>query len=127
MDPNNFYFLILPLALCIVVLVSIILYTTSRTGDDEYERRLKKLRRLLFSGKLDRKTYINLSKRLKYVRHFNSESSKLVAMLSDEKIDDGTYMRLRHILETRFKERLDTLDDGTNGVTCNEPFDASKF
>ena len=127
MELNQFFFLILPLTLCIVVLVSIILYTTSRSGEDEYERRLKKLRKLLFSGKLDRKTYIDLSRRLRYTRHFNSESSRLLSMLSDEKIDEGTYNRLRHILETRFKERLNKLDD-TKGVTnSKEPFDTSKF
>ena len=127
MQPTDFYFLILPLALCIVDLVSVILYTSSRTGDDEYDRRLKKLRKMLFSGKLDRQTYINLSRRLKYVKHFNVESSKLVAMLSDEKIDENTYMRLRKILEFRFKERLETLDESPNVAQCKEPFDASKF
>ena len=127
MEPTDFFFLILPLALCIVVLVSVILYTTSRTGDDEYERRLKKLRKMLFSGKLDRQTYINLNRRMKYAKQFNAESSKLVAMLSDEKIDEDTYMRLRHVLEHRFKERLDKLDDDPNLANCKEPFDTSKF
>lgn len=116
MEPTQFFFLILPLTLCIVVVVSIILYTTSRSGEDEYKRRQKKLKKLLFSGKLDRQRYINLSRRLRYTRHFNNESSRLMSMLSDEKIDEGTYIRLIRILETRFKERLDKLD-GKKTVT----------
>ena len=127
MEPNNFFFLILPLATLGFVLAGVLLYTKSRSGEDEYERKLKKIRRLMFLGKVDRKTYINLSRRLRYVKHFNSESSKLPALLSDEKIDKGTYVRLRHILETTFKKRLDKLDDSINEVGKEKPFDAAKF
>ena len=126
MESNYFFFLILPLAMLVFLLVAVVIYE-SRKEDDDYEKEIKKLRRLLFMGKLDRKTYINLSNRLRYVKHFNSESKKLLSLISDEKIDEGTYVRLRHILETTFRERLDKLDANTNEVCKKEPFDASKF
>jgi hypothetical protein len=70
---------------------------------------------------------LNLRNRLKHEKIFTSESKKLLSLLSDEKIDEGTYVRLRHILETTFRERLDKLDANTNEVCKKEPFDASKF
>ncbi len=127
MEPTQFFFLILPLTLCIVVVVSIILYISSRSGEDEYKGKQKKLKKLLFSGKLDRKTYINLSRRLRYTRHFNNESSRLLSMLSNEKIDEETYIRLVHILETKFKEKLQRLDCEKFLKNIIEPFYTSNF
>ena len=71
---NYFFFLILPLALLVLFLVALVIYN-SRTEEDNYEKEIKKLR-LLFTGKLDKKTYINLSSRLKYVKHFNTKTSE---------------------------------------------------
>ena len=56
------------------------------------------------------------------MKHFNAESQKLLSLLYDEKIDEGTYVRLRHILDTTFKERLDKLDESTNKVNTEKPF-----
>ena len=67
-------------------LVALVIYN-SRTEEDNYEKEIKKVR-LLFTGKLDKKTYINLSSRLKYVKHFNTKSQKLLSLLYDEKIDE---------------------------------------
>jgi len=61
-------------------LVALVIYN-SRTEEDNYEKEIKKLRRLLFTGKLDKKTYINLSSRLKYVKPFNNKSQKLLSLL----------------------------------------------
>ncbi|PVX25183.1 MAG: hypothetical protein CW691_05410 [Candidatus Bathyarchaeum sp.] len=127
MEPNQFFYLILPLAASVFVLVGVIIYTKSKSQEDQYEEKLKKLRQLLFAGKLDRKTYVNLSRRLRYVKQFNSESSRLVSLLSDEKLDEETFLRLRHVLETTFKEKLDKLDDQPAVVNNKEPFDTSKF
>jgi len=81
----------------------------------------------LLSGKLDKKNFLNLRNRLKHEKHFNSESNKLLSLLSDEKIDQGTYVRLRQVLEASFRDRLDKLDEKTNEVNTKEPFNASKF
>jgi len=61
-------------------LVALVIYN-SRTEEDNYEKEIKKLRRLLFTGNLDKKSYINLSSRLKYVKHFNTKSQKLLSLL----------------------------------------------
>ena len=126
MEPNQFFFLILPLAISVFFLVAVVI-RTSRTEEVDYEKQEKKLRQLLFSGKLDRKTFTTLKSRVKYVKHFNSESKKLVSLLSDEKIDEETYARLRQVLEKSFSQRLDKLDETTNEAFNKEPFDASKF
>jgi hypothetical protein len=48
-------------------------------------------------------------------------------MLSDKKIDEGTYIRLIHILETKFKERLHKLDYKKSVTNIKESFDPSNF
>ena len=126
MEPSYFFFLILPLGILVFFLVAIIVYN-SRKEEDEYEREVKKLRKLLFSGKLDRKTFLNMRNRLKHEKVFLTESKKLFTLLSDEKIDEDTYVRLRQVLERSFKERLDKLDEGMIEPNIKEPFDASKF
>ena len=110
----------------VFLLVGVVVYY-SRKEEDNYEKELKNLRRMLLRGKIDRKTYVNLSNRLKYAKHFNDESKKLLSLLSDEKIDQITYTRLRHVLETTFRERLDKIDQRTNEQNKEKPFEASKF
>ena len=110
MEPNYFFFLILPLGILVFLLTAVIVYN-SRKEEDEYEREVKKLRKLLFSGKLDKKTFLNTRNRLKHEKAFLTESKKLFALLSDEKIDEETYIRLRQVLEKSFQDRLDKLDE----------------
>ena len=50
-----------------------------------------------------------------------------MSMLSDEKIDEGTYIRLIKRFEIRFKERLDKLDSKKVLPNIKEPFDTSNF
>lgn len=126
MDPNHFFYLILPLGVMVFLLVGLVVFY-ARKEEDNYEKEVKKLRRMLLRGKINRKTYINLSNRLKYAKHFNDESKKLLSLLSDEKIDQNTYNRLRHILETTFRERLDKIDQHTSEPNKEKPFEASKF
>jgi predicted glycosyltransferase involved in capsule biosynthesis len=126
MEPSYFFLLIVPLAILVVFLVGLVLYH-ARKEEDDYENELKKLRQLLFSGKLDKKNFIRLRNRLKHEKVFAAESDKLLSLLSDEKIDQGTYVRLRQVLETSFRDRLDKLDEKTNEIDTKEPFDASKF
>jgi hypothetical protein len=126
MEPSYFFFLIMPLAILIVFLVALVIYH-ARKEEDEYENEVKKLRQLFFSGKLDKKNFLNLRSRLKHEKIFAAESKKLLALLSDEKIDEETYVRLRQVLEKSFRDRLDRLDEHTSGIGNKEPFDASKF
>jgi hypothetical protein len=126
MEPSYFFFLIVPLAILVVFLVGLVLYH-ARKEEDDYEKELKNLRQLLFSGKLDKKNFLNLRNRLKHEKVFTTESKKLLSLLSDEKIDEETYVRLRQVLEASFRDRIDKLDEKTNEVNAKEPFDASKF
>ena len=103
MEPSYFFFLILPLGILVFFLVAIIVYN-SRKEEDEYKKEVKKLRQLLFSGKLDMKTFLNMKNKLKHEQVFLTESKKLFTLLSDEKIDEGT-----------------------TDPTLKEPFDISKF
>jgi uncharacterized protein YqgQ len=110
----------------VVFLVGLVLYT-ARKEEDNYENEMKKLRQLLFSGKLDKKTFIRLRNRLKQEKIFTTESKKLLSLLFDEKIDKETYVRLRQILERSVRDRLDKRDEKTNEINTKEPFDAYKF
>ena len=107
-------------------LVGLVLYYARKEVDD-YEKEMKKLRKSLISGKIDRPEFIRMKARLKHEKTFNSESKKLLAMLSDEKIDNDTYVRLRQVLESNYKQRMEKLDAKTGEVSSKEPFDASKY
>jgi len=126
MEPNHFFFLIVPLAFLVVFLVALVLYH-ARKEDDDYENEVKKLRQLFFSGKLDKKTFLNLRSRLKNEKIFTAESKKLLALLADKKIDGETYVRLRQVLEKSFRDKLEQPDGYSTDVDKKEHFDASKF
>lgn len=126
MDSSYFFFLVVPLASLVVFLVALVLYH-ARDDEDVYEAQVKKLRKLWLSGKLDRKTFVRTRNQVRHEKNFSIESKKLLSLLSDEKIDKATYARLRHILETSYRDRLVKLEDETKAGNDNEPFDASKF
>jgi hypothetical protein len=126
MEPDYFFFLILPLAVLVVFLVALVIYH-ARKEEDYYETEVKKLRKLFFSGKLDKRNFLNLRNRLKNEKIFTAESKKLLTLLSDEKIDEETYVRLRQVLEKSFRDRLDRFDESTKEFDNKEPFYASKF
>ena len=107
-------------------LVGLVLYN-ARKEEDTYEKEVKKLRQLLLSGKLDKKTFWTMKNRLKHEKVFNTESKKLLTMLSDEKIDEETYVRLRQVLEASFRDRIEKLDQKANKINMKDAFDASKF
>jgi len=116
----------MPLAILVVFLVVLVIYH-ARKEEDDYEREVKKLRQLFFSGKLDKKHFLNMRSRLKHEKIFTTESKKLLSLLSDEKIDEETYVRLRQVLEKSFRDRLDRLDESPKELGNKAPFDASKF
>ena len=105
MEPTYFFYLIMPLAIIVVFLVALIIYT-SRKKEDEYEKKIKILRKLLLSGKLNKENFSNMISRVTQVKNFNAESKNLFSLLSEEKIDADTYFRLRQVLEKSFRNRL---------------------
>ena len=81
MESSYFFYLVLPLAALVVFLVGIILYY-SRKEEDNYEKEVKKLRQLLISGKMDKKSFLGMRNRIQHEKNFNAESKKLLSLLS---------------------------------------------
>jgi len=106
MEPANFYFLILPLAVLIVILVSVVLYLATKQEESLYDKEMKKLRIILKSGSMDKKTFERMRNRIKQEIIFAEELERLYALLHDGKIDRDTYMQLRELLEKTFRQRL---------------------
>jgi hypothetical protein len=125
MEPTYFVYLVLPLAIIVFVLVGVTVYY-ARKGEDEYELEVKKLRKLLISGKIDTNTFNRLKSKTDYVKDFNNESKRLLDLLSDEKIDNDTYTRLNQVLEKSFRDKISRLEDETNELK-KKPFHAAQF
>ena len=125
MESTYFIYLVLPLATIVFVLVGLTVYY-ARKGEDEYELEVKKLRKLLISGKIDTNTFNRLKSKTDYVKDFNNESKRLLELLSDEKIDNDTYTRLNHVLEKSFRDKIRRLEDETNELK-EKPFHAAQF
>ena len=70
---------------------------------------------------------MRMKTRLRHEKFFNIESKKLLKLLSDEKIDEETYVRLRQVLETSFKNRLDKLEVDGNEPSLKGSFNPSVF
>jgi hypothetical protein len=88
---------------------------------------MKKVRQLLLSGKMDKKNFMNMRNRIQHEKNFNIESKKLLSLLSDEKIDKYTYVRLRQVLEKSFSDRIDKLDMYIDEDYKDKFFNASKM
>ena len=127
MEPNTFFFLVMPLGGLVFFLVGLVIYNARKAEEDDYAKQLKTLRRQLLAGKLDKNNFIRMKARLKHEKFFNIESKKLLKLLSEQKIDEETFGRLRQVLETSFKNRLDKLDEDTNEPTLKGSFNPSTF
>ena len=125
MDPSYFAFLVLPLGVIVFVLVGLTLYY-ARKGEDEYEKEIKNLRKLLISGKINTQTFNRLKSKTDYVKEYNNESKRLLELLSSEKIDQENYERLNQVLEKSFQEKIIRLEDETEELVV-KPFHAAKF
>ena len=106
MEPSQFFFLILPLAIIVAVLVVTVFYLARKTAETDYEKEIKQLRKLLLKGKLDRKTFIYIRDNLKVEYLFDDESKRLDDMLKHKKLDLTTYVRMKKALQLNINERL---------------------
>lgn len=106
MEPNQFFFLILPLAILIAVLVVVVLYLSRKTEETEYEKEMKELRQSLLKGKIDRKSFLYIRDNLKTEELFTDESKRLDDMLTHKKMDPDTYVRMKEVLQMTFNEKL---------------------
>ncbi len=108
MEPTHFYFVVLPLAILVAILVSLVLYLGGKE-ESLYDKELKKLRMMLRSGTIDKKTFERMRNRVKQETIFAEELERLHTLLQDKKIDQDTYVQLRELLEKAFRERAKTL------------------
>ena len=114
MDPSQFFFIILPLAAIIAILVVVVFYLSRKTEETDYEKEMKKLRQLLFKGKLDRETFLHIRDNLKVEDLFSEESKRLDDMFGNKKMDSDTYLRMKKVLEISFNERLVKINEKYN-------------
>ena len=111
MEPSQFIFLILPLAIIIAILVVVVLYLSRRNEVTDYE---KELRQSLLKGKIDRKTFLYIRDNLKIEDRFTDESKRLDDMLKHKKMDSDTYVRMKKVLDMTFDERLVKINEKYN-------------
>ena len=105
MEPTDFYFFVLPLGILIVALVSLALYL-ARKEESLYDRESKRLRMMLRSGTINKKTFERMRIRIKEEIIFAEELQGLHTLLHAKKIDQDTYVQLRGVLENGFRERV---------------------
>jgi len=108
MEPNHFYFVVLPLGVLIVILVTLVLYL-ARKEESLYDRESKRLRIMLRSGTIDKKTFERMRNRTKEEITFAEELERLYTLLQKKKIDQDTYVQLMELLEKNFHQRVKEL------------------
>lgn len=114
MEPNQFFFFILPLAIIIAILIVIVFTLARKTEDTYYEKEMKDLRRSLIKGELDRKAFLYIRDNLKAEDHFANESIRLDDMFKHKKMDPTTYVRMKKALQLTFNERLVKIHENYN-------------
>ena len=111
MYPSLFITAVLPLALIVFVLVSVVYYLSRKTEETNFEKEMKELRKSLIQGKLDRTSFLYIIDNLKAENHFSEESQKMDEMFEDKKLDSETYLRMKKVLEMSFNKRLVKIHD----------------
>jgi len=91
MDPNEFFFLILPLATLVIVLV-IVVYRLAKKDDSLHQKELETLNELITLGELDK---VNFTEALQDLVH-------------NRVIDRNSFERLGKLLEETFSEAKET-------------------
>ena len=109
MEPSQFFFMIVPLAAIISILVAVVFYLSRKTEETDYEKEIKRLRQLLIKGDLDRETFLNVRENLKAEDLFSDESKRLDEMLENKTMDSDTYLRMKKVLQVGFNDRLNKI------------------
>ena len=91
MEPTDFYYLILPLAGLIALLVLVVLYHARK--EERHKKKLAKLARAYMKD------------RLKQRETLNKQLEILGAQLRNKTVDKNTYARLKNVLEINFAKR----------------------
>jgi hypothetical protein len=106
MEPSQFFFVVLPLAAIIAVLVGAVNYLSRKTEETNLEKEMKELRNSYFKRKIDKKTFLYIRDNLKAENHFSEESQKMNEMYENKNMDSETYLRMKKLLELSFDKRL---------------------
>jgi len=106
MDPSNFFFFVLPLAIIIAFLIAVVFYLSRKNEESNYEKEIKHLRKLLIKGKIDRKTFLYMRDNLKSEDLFISESKRLDEMRKHNNVDQLTYSRLKAALQMTYNNKI---------------------
>ena len=114
MESSQFFFIVLPLAILIGILVGVVFYLAKEGEKDDYEKEMKKIRKLLLKGKLDKKTFVHIRDNLKIEDIFADETQRLDNMLKEKTIDSDAYVRMKKILEITFNDRLEKVNQKYN-------------
>ena len=72
--------------------------------------KMKQLRQLLFSGKLDKGRFNLVKNRLKIDSLYSEQGDILENMFQDEKIDSTTYVRMKSALKLSMSHKLKKLN-----------------
>jgi hypothetical protein len=98
-------FIVIPILVIFVGLLLIVYYSKKKL-ETVFEKEMKMLKRLRFSGKLDKKNYQNVKNRLEVEKLSSEQSAILEQMFNNEKIDSVTYMRMRKALHISMNQKL---------------------
>jgi len=91
MDPNEFLFLILPLAALVTILVVVVLYLAKKE-DTMQHKEVETLNELMLTGAVDKENF----------------SAALQGLVRNKLIDKDSCERLRKLLEDSFNEPEET-------------------
>ena len=106
MEPISFFFIVVPLAIIISVLIGVILFLSRKNEETEYEKDMKDLRKSLIKRDIDHKKYLYMSENLKAEELISNESERLAKMVANNEIDSDTYLRMKQVLNVGFNDRL---------------------
>ena len=91
MDPNEFLFLILPLAALVAILVVVVFYL-ARKEENVRHKEVETLNELMLTGAVDKENF----------------SAALQGLVRDKIIDEDSCKRLRKLLQDSFNEPEET-------------------
>jgi hypothetical protein len=127
MEPISFFFIVLPLAIIVSVLVGVILFLSRKSEKTDYEKELKEVRDSYFKGKIDQKTFHYMKDNLRTEHHFFEESKRIDNLFENKKMDSDTYLRTKKILENSYNERLMRIHEKHKSPTKLSQKDFEKY
>ena len=98
-------FIVFPM-LVISVGLLLIVYFSKKKMETDHDKQIPVLRKLKFSGQINKKSYLSLRTRLDREKHSSEQERVLIEMLREEKIDSFTYNRMKKALHMSLNRKL---------------------